>query len=159
MKAALLFLFNTLIVQLVYSQTLHLETIAAGGDYFEQPNGSVSFTMGEGSAETYTAGGNTLTQGFQQSNFNITAIDEKDANGTIISVYPNPTSEAVNIVFNSNLRGFIYELYDMNGKKTAEQSVSGNTVSLDMMHYAQGVYTLRVFYENELRNFKIEKIK
>lgn len=159
MKTRFLLFFNIVFLQTVYSQTLHLETIVAGGDYFEQPNGSVSFTMGEGATETYTASGNTLTQGFQQSNFNITAIDENDATSTTISVYPNPASEMVNIVFNNNLHGFRYELYDINGKKTEEKNVIGNAAVLDMLLYAQGVYTLRVLYEDELKNFKIEKIK
>lgn len=159
MKKIKLFLLLVLALNVVKAQTLHLETIAAGGDYFEQPNGSVSFTMGEGSTETYTAGGNALTQGFQQSNFNITAIDENEANRINISVYPNPASESVNIVINNNLQGFSYELYDMNGKKTEAEKVIGNSVELDFMQYANGIYTLRIFYEKELQNFKIEKIK
>jgi hypothetical protein len=43
------------------------EVVATSGDYFEGPNTSISWTLGEIATETYSSGNYLLTQGFQQA--------------------------------------------------------------------------------------------
>ena len=48
------------------AQSISPDVVAGSGAYYSKPAGSLSWTLGELSTETYTAGNNTLTQGFQQ---------------------------------------------------------------------------------------------
>lgn len=51
---------------LISAQSVSPEVISSAGDYYENVNGSLSWTLGEIATETYTAGNIILTQGFQQ---------------------------------------------------------------------------------------------
>ena len=46
-----------------------------------------------------------LTQGFQQSKLSITAIEVNKDLGVEVTVFPNPTSELVNIKFTAPIDG------------------------------------------------------
>ena len=59
----MLFFINTV---LIFAQSIDREVISTSGDYFEGPNSSVSWTLGEIATETLTDGNIILTQGFQQ---------------------------------------------------------------------------------------------
>jgi hypothetical protein len=66
MKKVHVFLVTFLIPFLLAAQSVSPEVISSSGDYFEGPNASLSWTLGEIATETYTAGNVILTQGFQQ---------------------------------------------------------------------------------------------
>ena len=51
---------------LMSAQATSPEVTASSGAYFSNATGSISWTLSEPVTETYTNGGNTLTQGFQQ---------------------------------------------------------------------------------------------
>ncbi len=59
----ILFFINTV---LIFAQSIDREVISTSGDYFEGPNSSVSWSLGEIATETLTDGNIILTQGFQQ---------------------------------------------------------------------------------------------
>ncbi|RLD57998.1 MAG: hypothetical protein DRJ05_08780 [Bacteroidetes bacterium] len=50
----------------ISAQTTTPDVITSSGAYFSNTNGSLSWTLGELATETFSNGGNTLTQGFQQ---------------------------------------------------------------------------------------------
>lgn len=66
MKKALFFLLIFFIPFMIVAQSVSPEVISSAGDYYENSNGSLSWTLGEIATETYTAGNIILTQGFQQ---------------------------------------------------------------------------------------------
>ncbi len=66
MKKVIISLVTILIPLLIAAQSVSPEVISSSGDYFEGPNASLSWTLGEIATETYTAGNIILTQGFQQ---------------------------------------------------------------------------------------------
>ncbi|MEZ5198314.1 MAG: hypothetical protein R2764_18570 [Bacteroidales bacterium] len=59
----LLFLLCT---TLIIAQSIDRDVLSSAGDYFEGPNSSISWTLGEIATETLTDGNFILTQGFQQ---------------------------------------------------------------------------------------------
>ncbi len=61
----------------VTAQSLTPSVVASSGEHFENPNNSISFTLGEVVTETYSNGSTILTQGFQQAvdGIIITGID------------------------------------------------------------------------------------
>ncbi len=60
----------------VAAQSTSPDVIASSGEYYENANNSISYTLGEIAVETYSNGSNILTQGFQQPvSVTITGID------------------------------------------------------------------------------------
>ena len=97
MKKLKLLLLGILVGHIGYSQTLSPEVYATSGDYFTNTNGTLSWTLGESFTETYSSINNKLTQGFQQSNYFISSVEENINNDFSVFVYPNPASNFINI--------------------------------------------------------------
>ncbi|NOX48048.1 MAG: hypothetical protein GXO89_13825 [Chlorobi bacterium] len=60
---SIVFLASTLLSN---AQSIDRQVLSSSGDYFEGPNSSISWTVGEIATETLTNGNYILTQGFQQ---------------------------------------------------------------------------------------------
>ena len=59
-----------------------------------------------------------------------------------ISLQPNPTDGMMEIRSNNEKIKYI-ELFDIFGKRLMDNKVNDNTISLDLSHYAKGMYLLR----------------
>ena len=66
MKNLICFTTFLLITSHLFAQSIERDVVASSGDYFENANGSLSWTLGELATETYISGNAILTQGFQQ---------------------------------------------------------------------------------------------
>jgi len=66
MKHILTILLAVLIPVYILAQSVSPEVVSSAGDYYENANVSLSWTLGEIATETYTNGNIILTQGFQQ---------------------------------------------------------------------------------------------
>ncbi len=66
MKTILIFIPFMGLAVLLSGQSLSPEVISTSGDYFENTNASLSWTLGETVTETFANGNIFLTQGFQQ---------------------------------------------------------------------------------------------
>ena len=80
-----------------FAQLARHDVIATSGEFFSNSTYSLSWTLGECVTETFTATGNTLTQGFQQSKFVVTSINQLTIEGISVKAYPNPVSDLINI--------------------------------------------------------------
>lgn len=158
MKQTLL-LFSVLLWRTGLSQTITPDVLTTSGDYFTNANNSLSWTIGECITETYSSANNKLTQGFQQSSYNITSVEE-NANSTLsVLVYPNPASNFINIKTDSpSLRKMKVELFDITGKLIQSESFQNN-VQLNISQYSNNAYILRVYDDNNslIKTFKLQK--
>jgi len=66
MKKLISIAMMALAMNCLIAQTTSPEVVASSGGYYEGTSASLSWTLGELATETYTTGGVTLTQGFQQ---------------------------------------------------------------------------------------------
>lgn len=66
MKITLMVLSLFIFLQQISSQSITAESISSAGGSYTGPSSAISFTTGEIMSATYTAGGNKLTEGFQQ---------------------------------------------------------------------------------------------
>lgn len=76
---------------------------------------------------------------------NITNLDISDNYETVmISVFPNPASEYVNVIIPDNYRMFIgVDITTENGKRILEvkkAEISGNEIIIDLSEFAKGIY-------------------
>jgi hypothetical protein len=58
-----------------------------------------------------------------------------------ISIYPNPTSDLVNIISESESINF-YELYDIQGRQLLHRQTNSNMVKIDVSFLQEGIYVL-----------------
>ena len=133
--------------------------VSTSGDTFSNSGGSISYTIGEGVAQTLTKGDKTITQGFHQTIVSIaviTALKELDFS---ISVFPNPTTDQVKLrVGKEELSGLQYQLFDINGKLISKKNLESNDTSVPFQYLPVGSYILQVLDGKlELKTFKIIK--
>lgn len=83
-------------------------------------------------------------------------------NDVLLSVYPNPAANKLNIAISSteNIAQIRLYVFDNGGKMVAQQSVANNnTISLDVSRYAAGVYVLKLWYNGKEETIRFVKSK
>jgi hypothetical protein len=138
------------------------EVIATGGDFYQQANGSLSFTLGETVVETYS-NGNILTQGFQQDYENILSIQQVET-FMFFDVYPNPFSSEITIKYNPTITDeYAVELKDAAGKVIFKDncffSSSNYSHVISVSPLSSGLYFLELTQMNTGKTviFKLNK--
>jgi len=144
------------------TQILSPSVIASAGGCDENAYAKISWTLGETVIETETNGDYILTQGFQQSQFNVISVQENALPGYSVNVYPNPFTNQLNVNITSpENSNFQLILFDINGKiiKNCENNTGQNFVFDNLSEYANGVYFLKAISTNSKydKTFKIEK--
>jgi hypothetical protein len=82
------------------------------------------------------------------STSSVLATAESEAN-TNCSVFPNPASETISILFNSkNTQSIDIQLFDLQGKLLKKQTITQNEATIDVATFAEGVYLLYIREEN-----------
>jgi hypothetical protein len=168
MKKTILFIgaFMMLLCISMKAQTLTPVTISSSGGFYFAGGNSLSVTVAEMTmVQTFAAGSNMLTQGFQQPEDLFVSIAENDvAQGEVI-IYPNPTTGEFNISYNANSDdNYLVRIYNMVGQIVFNQSYAAttgiNTTKLDIGQYRQGVYFLELSTSslNGKKNNSIHKI-
>lgn len=150
---SLLFLVN-----LSFGQFTTPEAISSGGDSYSQPFGKMEVTIGETVIETLNDNNIFLTQGFQQSHFFAVAVEENTVpQDTGFSVYPNPATDELNILWNIDETVLIF-LYDLKGKLLYVGNME-KTSRIKITDYASGAYLLRLCAGKEQKTVIIQKLK
>ncbi|MES2396503.1 MAG: T9SS type A sorting domain-containing protein [Bacteroidota bacterium] len=153
-KHFLIFIFLFCVVSAFRAQQ---GMVASGGDdigvggYMSLSVGQIDYLTVTGSGEVFT------TEGLQQP-YEILTIEETE-NNAIISVYPNLSSDFVFLsILNMNIENMTYALYDVQGKLIEKQKVVVNQTSISLIDFANAIYLIRVFNnDNEVKSFKIIK--
>ena len=142
----------------LHAQMLTPTVISTTGAFASNANGSLSYTVGEMTmVETFSAGGNILTQGFQQPTPKaVTGLLDmtQDAFGSMV-VYPNPAVDNVwfGIVLPENGKVTV-TLYNDIGQKVTDvynANYSGGKVieKVNISAYAAGVYFLTMTFTSD----------
>jgi len=146
-----LFLTNILTAQ---------ETTSSAGQNISLPNLNISFTIGEPVVSAYQLNNTTILSGYQQPNVEIKEVNIKQFEDFKLSIYPNPSSDIVQISWDSNSFNTIeYELLNTNGKliKTGKGE---SFLIIDISNYSAGNYFLKIKNGQFINNtYKIQKIK
>ncbi len=135
------------------------EVVSTSGDYHENANGSVSWTLGETVIETFAAGDFQLTQGFQQGDISVSTLVNDPSLNFAIDAYPNPTSGYVNLELDlEETKGISYMLLNMGGRLLEKRTVEGPNSRIALHHLETGVYFVQVIKDGSLlKTFKIVK--
>lgn len=161
MKNLTVLIIGILIVHIGFSQTLTPEVYATSGDYFTNTANSLSWTLGECVIETYESVNYSLTQGFQQTNYSVTSIQENENENYSVIVYPNPASDFINICRKSDgAEKSRLDLLDMTGKIVYTASFEKD-LQLNLLGYKDGAYLIRISDERSSLSYtyKLQKTK
>lgn len=118
------------------------EVVSTQGDYYSNSTSSVSFTIGEVVIDTGTNGSTDLTQGFQQTNWNLVGLDDLQPDYAA-SIFPNPTSESLTISVDL-FEHVKYELFDNQGRLIRKASLQGTQTKIEVAELAPGAYSVRL---------------
>ncbi|MGE0636516.1 MAG: T9SS type A sorting domain-containing protein [Bacteroidia bacterium] len=162
MKKMILTLLPFAATAIANAQSISPQVIASAGTHYTGSNAQLSWTIGEPVITTVSNGSNTITQGFHQTLLNVTAVEEQSVAGVNVTVFPNPTSDVLNINLTNNLKDLQMDLFDMTGKLLQAReigSAEGN-VQISMTEYARANYLLRVYSADGSVNFtyKVQKM-
>ncbi len=133
------------------------EIITSGGDFFKNSSISISWTLGETITETISDGTNILTQGFQQSKLSATEIFTVNSDSYLITVFPNPAENIINIKINTpeNLQ---YQFLDINGKILKEATITNVNTEIKVNNLPVSLYFLKIYNNNRIiKTYKIIK--
>jgi hypothetical protein len=164
MKRSFLILLMVFLALSAGAQQIKQEVIASAGGYNVASGNaiSISWTLGETIVPTFTSqdGSLILTHGFQQKLI-ITTIEDNLLNSVKITVYPNPTSEVINVDFDTPTDGeiLIYLLDNKGGLvKTTKIEAATTSKEINMQDLPSGIYYLRLTKGKLVNVYKVVKL-
>lgn len=142
------------------AQSISPEVIASAGEHFDNGTTQLSWTLGEVVIDTYDNGTNILTQGFHQTELTITSVEET-LSDVRLNMYPNPTSEFLNIELGNNEKDINLQLFDMSGKLIHKDVINAydTKYELPMQSVATGKYLIQMQSEDGKMNSTHQVIK
>jgi hypothetical protein len=153
-----------LTVSVSYSQSISPQSINTGGAEVANSNGSISFIIGDViSASQYDTLGNNLRSGFSAgTSLSTLRIKESNIEEIDINVFPNPTSEILNIhIIRSRIEQIVVSITDILGNEMFSGQFEGteNTIGINTGSYSSGNYILIIKDVNkrELCSYKVIK--
>ena len=150
MKKRTIFLFSLLSTIAVSAQ----EVLSTQGDSYSNTSANINFTIGEVVINTGTNGTNELTQGFHQINWNFVGMEDHSPSFNA-TVFPNPTSEVLNIR-TSSFENVRYTLYNAQGKLLIQDILSAEQTPVQVGQLAPGSYS--IILNNQTQNLKTFKL-
>jgi hypothetical protein len=138
---ALMLVANTSIAQNIATQSVN-----PSGKRLVQNNGSLSFILGELYAFGYVDSlGNTLNSAFTVGATSVSGIQESDVNVLKVIVYPNPSSEFINIkILHSTLELLLVSIIDSKGNEVykSKHEFISNNIGINISSFVSGSYIL-----------------
>lgn len=141
MKNLLKGMYVLLFLLCIASEAKPQEVVATLGSTHQNNSGSISYTLGELSSETYSTASATLTQGFHQPTITVVSINQTNYANIPVTAFPNPTSDFVRLqIENEDLSGLIYLLYDSDGKLLAERNIESYSTDISFINLNRAIY-------------------
>ena len=131
----------------VSAQSIAPQSVNSSGTKMTQSNGSLSFTVGELVVIPQTDNqGNKLSGGFTAgATLTTSSIHATDPSVLDVKVYPNPTTELLNIQINgAAIEQILVSITDLNGKEVyaGKYATVYNIIGINTADYDIGIYML-----------------
>jgi hypothetical protein len=121
--------------------------------------GTISYSIGQVDYVNISSGTGSINQGLQQPYEIYQYAGLEDPSIYLeLALYPNPTTDMVQLVVKNLTNEVKYLLYDATGRILEQQQVKDNLTILDLQHLAAGNYFLHVYtLQSEIKTYKIIK--
>lgn len=157
-------IYFLLILFITGSRLSAQESILTSGGDAAGSEGSVSYSIGQAAYTIDSSNAGIITKGVQQPYelFSIGGIPDFSQLMPVLSVYPNPTNNIININIDAsvmnNLPNYSYMIFDINGNLIKSEILVDNETVVSLAGLAHATYFLKVFHGNLIvKNFKIIK--
>jgi Secretion system C-terminal sorting domain len=143
-----------------------METLNTSGNDALGSAGSVSYSIGQVFFTYIGESVYNVAQGIQQTHLaddteNIDPPEDIDSPEVAIVVYPNPTTDYVNL----SMKGVdlengqnTYQLFSYQGKLLRQQIIEEDLTEINLSNLSSSIYLLQVFVKNKIwKSFKILK--
>ena len=128
-------------------------SVNSGGSTVTNATGSISYSIGKTFYRVLENASGTVTPGVQhiyKIETTQTTPKWEQAKIDIFFAFPNPTQDLLTLRFMGEiLQGYVGTLFDINGRKIVEQSLSNQETIIDLSNLKPGVYILRVVQQDE----------
>ncbi|HAP96185.1 MAG TPA: hypothetical protein DCP54_10640 [Chryseobacterium sp.] len=148
------FLWQYIILCLINSKVSAQSAISPNGGTIKNASGSVSYTVGITSYKNFK-NNYKASEGIQQPNTIYEVLNAQELQNDQVKVYPNPTSDILNIIKKKSSDNLSYEIYDGNGKLLQRSII--NNYQINLTAYPAGLYIIKLFDENSANTIKILK--
>lgn len=151
------FLLSTLSLCAINLFSAQSSTVSTGGTL--TGSGKVDYTIGTAFFAQISGTGGTASLGNQQA-YDISSTLGTDINyiNLEMAVFPNPTTDIINLKINDLENGFEFTFYNATGNILKKHSIKEKTTQIDTSILPKGVYLLSVKKDNQLiKTFKILK--
>lgn len=153
-------LFILFFNQNAISQNINLSLLSNGGNSFKNDKYILGWSIGENLIETFESESYILTQGLQQTEYNISSVYSNESKYIGISCFPNPTSDEVSILIsenNLNLNNLSIKLFNLDGTLLENININNN-MKINLSKYLDGIYFININKNDELiKSFRIIK--
>jgi len=137
--------FALLFSAAVFSQSISSSVMSASGTSFESEDFTLHFSIGEPLNTLIEDGEIMLSQGVIQISLNEVFSEVEDVSlSSAISIYPNPTTEKVNLQIDHRNEQFSYKVFDLNGALLKQAPLTAQTTTINLEHLSKGSYILKV---------------
>jgi hypothetical protein len=117
----------------ISAQKVYPQILSSSGNSNQTNTMTIEWTLGELSITTISGPTAMITQGFHQPRYVITAINEISETLGKINVFPNPTSDKVNMNMTfDKIRSVHVGLTDLNGKLLFKKKYVGQNMNESM---------------------------
>lgn len=163
MKNVFLLLLFTMCAGLVYAQQSSPEVVSSAGESYRGNSVRLDWTLGELAVATVQNGSQQITQGFHQPRYSITSVQDLPEDIGNIRVYPNPSSDRIEMDFHFNQTMDIkIHLVDVTGRMIWSKADIGERIKhvKDIEHLTCGTYFLNIVIDDNryTQTFKVKKI-
>lgn len=153
-------LFKVLVLGLcTFSPLFSQVAVNSSGGGSKTIDGSIEYSIGNVFYTSVTTNTGSITEGVQHT-YDITTvgIQEQDLNISL-SVFPNPTTDLLNLATCFNTKGFSFQIIDLLGNQFEYQPIESNQTIIRMLSYNTGTYILNILSDDNkvLQSFKIIK--
>lgn len=141
-----------------HSQTVNSELVSTSGDHFGNNDYQIEWSVGECVTATHVSNEYRLSQGFHQSTYVVTLLEDLRSDFEI-SVYPNPTSDIIFLgIEDVLLKGLYYTVHDISGRTLDQNRINSTKQTIDFANYSLGTYSITISQNNQfIKSFQIIK--
>ena len=156
----LIFILSLLPGSFVLGQNISLQLISSAGDKYSSNSTQIDWSLGEISNENYSNFQTQITQGFHQSNFIVTTVDQYDNMDFNFQVYPNPVTKQLYVkTMNFKEYNLFYEIVDIKGQIVKMSNITQSQQEISFTNNIAGIYFIYIKQNNQtLKTFKLLKI-